>query len=376
MNKQKFYIVLALLFTFLFSTKALASLTFSTSAITGDASSVIDLGSGNTLSLQTTNNGAITTGSGLITLGGNLSVMGTDGITTPYKIRSGAASTTQYFSDESTLAPVLMGVKLFTPTNDYQSGTAVFGEGRLASTLKSHPAAYGGFFSAGIEASATFPDAPIATGLAAQAEQNTASVLNGRIIGLSGNSNIGNGSAETNWGGFFNATVNTTGGTVAQTANVVTSSFVINGTATNIYNFLGKAVGIYGGSATNVAGLVQDQISGGTNNANLILGTTTIPTGNFNLYGISAYPSYLKVTADVVPLTIDTAVGQTANLQSWKVNNSEKASINKDGKFSGTTAKLTGLPVYANNAAALAGGLVAGDLYRTGADPDPVMVVH
>jgi hypothetical protein len=35
-----------------------------------------------------------------------------------------------------------------------------------------------------------------------------------------------------------------------------------------------------------------------------------------------------------------------------------------------------GLPVYANNAAAITGGLAAGDFYRTGADPDPVMVVH
>ena len=34
------------------------------------------------------------------------------------------------------------------------------------------------------------------------------------------------------------------------------------------------------------------------------------------------------------------------------------------------------LPVYANNAAAVAGGLIAGEFYRTGADPDPVVVVH
>ncbi|MFZ2908005.1 MAG: hypothetical protein WA014_02565 [Minisyncoccia bacterium] len=38
--------------------------------------------------------------------------------------------------------------------------------------------------------------------------------------------------------------------------------------------------------------------------------------------------------------------------------------------------RLGDIAVYANNAAALAGGLVAGDLYRTGADPDPVMIVH
>ena len=47
----------------------------------------------------------------------------------------------------------------------------------------------------------------------------------------------------------------------------------------------------------------------------------------------------------------------------------------------GTTtpnAKLhvVGLPIYANNAAAITGGLTAGAFYRTGADPDPVCVVH
>ncbi len=42
------------------------------------------------------------------------------------------------------------------------------------------------------------------------------------------------------------------------------------------------------------------------------------------------------------------------------------------------TSKLQviGLPVYANNAAAITGGLSAGAFYRTGADPDIVCVVH
>lgn len=34
------------------------------------------------------------------------------------------------------------------------------------------------------------------------------------------------------------------------------------------------------------------------------------------------------------------------------------------------------LPIFANNAAAITGGLVAGDFYRTGANPDFVAVVH
>ena len=38
--------------------------------------------------------------------------------------------------------------------------------------------------------------------------------------------------------------------------------------------------------------------------------------------------------------------------------------------------QLTNLPVYANNTAAINGGLTAGAFYRTGGDPDPVCVVH
>jgi hypothetical protein len=37
---------------------------------------------------------------------------------------------------------------------------------------------------------------------------------------------------------------------------------------------------------------------------------------------------------------------------------------------------VVGLPIYANNAAAILGGLTAGAFYRTNADPDPVCVVH
>jgi hypothetical protein len=38
--------------------------------------------------------------------------------------------------------------------------------------------------------------------------------------------------------------------------------------------------------------------------------------------------------------------------------------------------QVIGLPVYANNAAAVSGGLTAGAFYRTNANPDPVCVVH
>jgi hypothetical protein len=39
--------------------------------------------------------------------------------------------------------------------------------------------------------------------------------------------------------------------------------------------------------------------------------------------------------------------------------------VNNPGDAIFTTLKLTALPVYANNAAAIAGGLIAGDVYKT-----------
>ena len=43
---------------------------------------------------------------------------------------------------------------------------------------------------------------------------------------------------------------------------------------------------------------------------------------------------------------------------------------------SGVGVRISGLTAYANNAAAISGGLAAGDLYRTSADPSSICIVY
>ena len=44
--------------------------------------------------------------------------------------------------------------------------------------------------------------------------------------------------------------------------------------------------------------------------------------------------------------------------------------------FTSFKNKITEIPVYANNTAALGGGLEVGDFYRLGGDPDHLCAVH
>ncbi len=69
--------------------------------------------------------------------------------------------------------------------------------------------------------------------------------------------------------------------------------------------------------------------------------------------------------ADPTTVTPTSALGTITSL------NSATSAINMV-----YTDNTVGLPVYANNAAAIAGGLVIGDFYRGGGDPDPIYIVH
>jgi hypothetical protein len=80
------------------------------------------------------------------------------------------------------------------------------------------------------------------------------------------------------------------------------------------------------------------------------------------------------VATGTAPLAV-TSTTEVANLRAATATNLAAGSILAVAK-GGTGRGAGALPVYANNAAAVAGGLAVGDFYRTGADPDPVCVVH
>ncbi|MEX2437528.1 MAG: hypothetical protein WD509_03050 [Candidatus Paceibacterota bacterium] len=70
LNRQNLFIITVLSLMLVFgATKAFAALTFSSTAITGTDATTIDVGAGNTLSLQTTNNGNVLFGTGKVGIG-------------------------------------------------------------------------------------------------------------------------------------------------------------------------------------------------------------------------------------------------------------------------------------------------------------------
>jgi hypothetical protein len=69
-----------------------------------------------------------------------------------------------------------------------------------------------------------------------------------------------------------------------------------------------------------------------------------------------------------------TPLGASASAEVVRIDHAGKVGI---GTVVPTSPlQVVGLPAYANNAAAVAGGLTAGAFYRTGGDPDLVCVVH
>jgi len=121
----------------------------------------------------------------------------------------------------------------------------------------------------------------------------------------------------------------------------------------------------------------------------------SVGTTDFTLIGASANTVGVEFTATGVGSGTGTAkdIGRTLNLDGGKTPlNWYDFNHNLSGAIAGATLKglqetsgskayykalmLTATPIYANNAAAIAGGLAVGDVYRNGADPDLLCIVH
>jgi hypothetical protein len=151
-----------------------------------------------------------------------------------------------------------------------------------------------------------------------------------------------------------------------------------NGTAADASGTLKCAALI---AATNTESVIQS--AGGTGGATIgfasnsvldfAFGGSAILRSNLNSRVTYLTTDYIVGWGSPGANTLDVAFTRLA-ANSLAIGNGTAA--NASGKLTLANLKVTGLAVYANNAAAIAGGLSAGDLYRTGADPDPVCVVH
>lgn len=118
-----------------------------------------------------------------------------------------------------------------------------------------------------------------------------------------------------------------------------------------------------------------------TDAGNLGLGTTSFGTSAAKVLAIGSGTAPTTSPADVVQTwSADTGgVAGKAGLHIRTEDGTSHVFGDKVGINTTTPTspfQVVGLPVYANNAAAAAGGLTAGAFYRTGTDPDFVAVVH
>ena len=113
-------------------------------------------------------------------------------------------------------------------------------------------------------------------------------------------------------------------------------------------------------------------------------GTTSINISANQETASESQPAFILLTsvddADGDPSIYNTVENKAGKLLSFEIT-PDKIDIRA---FAGVvftvrengTVNIPSVTVYANNAAALAGGLVAGDLYRNNADPDHLCIVH
>lgn len=191
----------------------------------------------------------------------------------------------------------------------------------------------------------------------------------GGVQAIAGVENVSNGSFTTNttgWTAFNNATLSSIAGGVS--GNCL--SVARNGT-----NFPAAYQAFFTGVGRKYK--ISGYHKNGTANGFLRVSTTTDPSGDvydsgvLNDAGWTLYEAVFEAVGAIsyVGLSVDTITGVENSL--FDTISIQEIPFAVDGSI-----MFVGLPVYANNAAAIAGGLIVGSLYRTNSDPDTVCVVH
>jgi len=86
------------------------------------------------------------------------------------------------------------------------------------------------------------------------------------------------------------------------------------GTITAGHTFLVENAYKGGGTLTGLTGLTVNNMTSGTNNTNLLLGTQGIPTGNFSIYNASAYDNYFAGKVGIGDTTPDHTLDVAGNI--------------------------------------------------------------
>jgi hypothetical protein len=111
------------------------------------------------------------------------------------------------------------------------------------------------------------------------------------------------------------------------------------------------------------------------------------PHGTHNLVSIGVHEGIYSVPSGDYYVVSNSVVILKGLIQSWSQKSSGRIPImdvinahtaNRNNPHQVKLSQLYpgALSVYANNAAAIAGGLIVGQIYRTGGDPDTICVVH
>lgn len=316
MQNKKLFVVIVLLLVFTFNTTVFASLTLTTDAITGTSASTIDLGAGNALSLQTTGNGAINLGTGLVTTGGSLSVAGA--------VSAGgtAIDSSKYINVN---VPNIDGVTT-----------------------------YGGYFNVAGNGGTLGSNETNLFGVKGVATRTSGAFTHGAVVGVAGQALLSSGQTTDNM-------VSLDGETQVQ------------GTVNQAYGVLGQTLALGSGSIGSAYALYADTGVLNTSSITDAYGVN-IKVRQFNTATITrAYGLALSGWAGTAGTSYGIYMDNSIDIGTTKyaiysssVSNSYLAGNVGIGKTNpGSKLSVVGLPAYADNGAALAGGLSAGDFYYT-----------